>query len=54
MPTQSFRNEHANEEKELDYLEIQNTTLTEEHTRLSQLGDNLEAKVGRAETNVGM
>jgi len=54
LSMQSFRNDHATEEKELDYLELQNTTLTDDHKKLTDMGDVLEARVERTEANVGI
>jgi len=38
----------------LDYLELQNATLTDDHKKLTDMGEILDGRIERTEANVGI
>ena len=52
--TDLFKSDSLNQNKEFEYLELQNKTLHDEHDKLNELTNNLMSRTEETENNVGV
>lgn len=52
--TDLFKSDSLNQNKEFEYLELQNKTLHDEHDKLNELTSNLMSRTEETENNVGI
>jgi predicted nuclease with TOPRIM domain len=52
--TELFKSDSNQQNKEFEYLELQNTTLHDEHDRLNEMVNNIMGRTEETENNVGI
>jgi len=51
--TNAFRHENDRQSKEFEYIELQNSVLTEEHQKMHEVSNELSSRTNDLENKVG-
>ena len=52
--TEAFKNENSKQEKEFNFMDMQNDSIAEDHVRMKEAGSDIGGRTGDIQTKVGV